>query len=187
MTKILVFLYSALLSLCWMFEDHLFWEEWSWWVCLRRLMRSSGPIDEHDVSIRWKFYGRVWTVVRIVLILTLATSRCCFEDYTYVFSSKRFADILRFGHNTTVDKNLMFLEIFLSVSWDFLHSRSVRVHKMRIVIQVLKSLRTIMHVLKCGSIRVYIPTPPPPFREGDTWTRLSTSCLRTPFEDQAIS
>ena len=59
-----------------------------------------------------KFYCRVWTVVRIVSILTLATSRCYFENYTFVLSSERFANILRFGPDTAVDKNLMFVEIF---------------------------------------------------------------------------
>ena len=54
----------------------------------------------------------VWTVVRIVLILTFGTSRCYFEDYTYVFSSERFPNVLRFGRDTAVDKNLMFVEIF---------------------------------------------------------------------------
>ena len=59
-----------------------------------------------------KFYCRVWTVVRIVLILTLATSRCYFKGYTFVLSSERFANVLRYGPDTAVDKNLMFVEIF---------------------------------------------------------------------------
>ena len=58
-----------------------------------------------------KFYCRVWTVIRIVFILTLATSRCYFEDYTFVLSPERFANVLRFGPETAVDKNLMFAEI----------------------------------------------------------------------------
>ena len=39
-----------------------------------------------------KFYCRVWTVIRIVSILTLATSRCYFEDYAFVLSSEWFFD-----------------------------------------------------------------------------------------------
>ena len=59
-----------------------------------------------------KFYCRVWTVSRIVSILTLAMSRCYFEDYTFVLSYEWFANVLRFGPDTAVDKNLMFVEIF---------------------------------------------------------------------------
>ena len=59
-----------------------------------------------------KFYCRVWAVVRIVSILTLATSRCYFEGYKFVLSSERFANVLRLGPDTAVDKNLMFVEIF---------------------------------------------------------------------------
>ena len=59
-----------------------------------------------------KFYCRVWTGFRIVSILTLVTSRCHFEDYTFILSSERFANVLRFGPDTAVDKNLMFVEIF---------------------------------------------------------------------------
>ena len=59
-----------------------------------------------------KFYCRVWTVVRIVLILTLATARFYFEDYTFVLSSESFANVLRFGPDTAVVNNLMFVEIF---------------------------------------------------------------------------
>ena len=59
-----------------------------------------------------KFYGRVWTVVRIVSILTLATSRCYFEDYTFILSYEWFANVLRFVPDTAVDKNLMSVEIF---------------------------------------------------------------------------
>ena len=59
-----------------------------------------------------KFYCRIWIVVRIVSIVTLATSRCYFEDYTFVLSSEKFANVLRFGPDTAVDKNLMFVEIF---------------------------------------------------------------------------
>ncbi|KAF2616960.1 hypothetical protein F2Q68_00038939 [Brassica cretica] len=53
-----------------------------------------------------KIYGRVWTVVRIVLILTFATSRYYFEDYTYVLSSERvdvFVRVFLFRLSDSVD------------------------------------------------------------------------------------
>ena len=59
-----------------------------------------------------KFYCRVWTVIRIVSILTLATSRCYFEDYTNVLSSEKFAKVFRFGPDAAVRENLVFVEIF---------------------------------------------------------------------------
>ena len=58
---------------------------------------------------------------------------------------------------------------------------------MRIVVKVLKSSSTIMHVLKRWSIRVYVPTPPPFLERGIAELVFRRAAYAHPFEDQAIS
>ncbi|KAF3499076.1 hypothetical protein F2Q69_00041752 [Brassica cretica] len=71
-------------------------------VCLRRLMCSSGPIDEWGVRFLWSRSDNLFASSRL---LTLATSRSYFEDYTYIFDPEErlFCD---FGPYEATDKSL---------------------------------------------------------------------------------
>ncbi|KAF2617739.1 hypothetical protein F2Q68_00039502 [Brassica cretica] len=71
-------------------------------VWLRRLMCSSGPIDERGVRFLWSHSENLFASSRL---LTLATSRSYFEDYTYIFGAEErlFCD---FGPYEAADKSL---------------------------------------------------------------------------------
>ena len=132
-------------------------KEWSSCVCLRRLACSSGPIDERGVNFFRVLYGRVRTIVCIVSNLNLATSRSCFEDYTYILGAEELL-LCDFGPDKAVDKSLIFIDC-LSMSWDFLHKRKFFSKKGNVYCsKVLKNSITMVHLLKRGSIRVYVPT-----------------------------
>ena len=164
-------------------------KQWYSYVCLRGLACSSRPIDERNVRFWWSQSDNLFVSSQILTLRRLAV----------VTKTIRISQVLKNDYFMILDRMrpltriLTFVE-FLGVSRDFCVNWSVSVLIKRSNVycskKILKSLKysiTITHLFLCGSIRVYAPTPPPPFREGDSWIRFLTSCLRTPFEDQAIS
>ncbi|KAF2535629.1 hypothetical protein F2Q68_00020229 [Brassica cretica] len=80
-------------------------------VCLRWLMCSSGQIDERGVRFLWSRSDSLFASSRL---LTLATSRSYFEDYTYIFGAEErlFCD---FGPYEAADKSLNVCRFFKRV------------------------------------------------------------------------
>ena len=78
-----------------------------------RLFKTSGMFVGANRQAGCKylsgFYGHVRTIVCRVSNFNLATSRSCFEDYTYILGAEELL-LCDFGPDKAVDKSLIFID-----------------------------------------------------------------------------